>query len=188
MVNGAADERRVPAWDQAAGVALTEREDVGPRGEQLDQDQREEEVWDGLEEHQAGQHPVEPAAVPPASDDAKSGANEERDHRGGADQGEGPGNGLAEQRGDRCRVLAHVGAEIEREYVAQVGHVLMPQRTGMANAEQGLQRMIGRRLQVRELRHDGLHRATRHRPGEKEVHGQRDPGGDGVERQAPEDV
>ena len=71
---------------QAARVPLAQREDVGADREQLEQDQREEEVRHRLEEHEPGQDPVEPAPVPPAGHDAQRGAHEEGDERRRAHQ------------------------------------------------------------------------------------------------------
>jgi hypothetical protein len=186
VVEGAADEVPVPARDQPVVVSLAGREDMRLDGEQLDQDQREEEVRDGLQEHQAGQHAVERAAVPPAGHDAERGPHQEGDDGRGADQDDGPRERLDQERGDRRRVLGYVGAEVEVEDVVQVRHVLTPDRARMSHPQQRLDGLVGRGLQVGELRHHALHGVARHRPRDEEVDGQRHPRGDEVEHQAAE--
>src|SRR5262249_4885813 len=158
-------------------VPLAGREDVPLDREQLDQYEREEEVRDRLQEHQAGQHAVERAAVSPARIDAEQGPDQEGDDRRHADQGDGPRQGRDQQRRDRWRVLRYVGAEVEVEYLIQVRHVLTPERARMPHPEQRLERLVGRGLQVRELRHYALYGVTRHGPRDEEVDGQRHPGG-----------
>src|ERR1039458_1396057 len=57
----------------------------------------------------------------------------------------------------------------------------------MADAQHRLERLVGRGLQVGELRHDVLDGAAWHRARDEEVDGQGDPGRDGIEAEASGD-
>src|ERR1017187_3452339 len=126
MVDGTSDERPVPSRYQTAGIALADRKDVVVESEEVEQDQRQEEVGDRLEEHEPWQHAIEPATVSPAGDDSEPGAQKKGDHRRGAHQGESPRDRLTEQSRHFCGVLDDVGAEIEVEDVVEVRGVLVP--------------------------------------------------------------
>ena len=184
-----ADERPVPSGTHVLGaVPLGRRQPAALQRKEVHQDQRDEEVRRGLQEHQQRQRPVQRAAVPPAGQDAEQRAEQERDHRGGAHQDQRPRDRLVQDLGDRRREVRQVGAEVEVKDVAEVRRVLRPERPVLERSADHLrQRLVGLRRQVWVLRQDGLDRVTRYRARDEEVKCDRHPRRYHVEGQAAED-
>jgi len=177
-----------PGYHPAGGVeSLARREPLVLHGEEVDEHQRDEEVRRGLEEHQHGQRPVQPAAVPPAGQDAEEGTDQEGDHRRGADQDQCPRDRLIQDLGDRGREVGQVRAEVEVEDVGQVGHILRPERPAHLGAADHLaERLVGLGRQVGVLRQDDRDRVTGDRARDEEVECDRHPRRHYVEGEAAE--
>ena len=134
-----------------------------------------------------GQRAVEPAAVPPAGQDAEPGAEREGDHRRGADQDQRPRDRLVQDLGDRRGVVGEVHSEVEVEDIVPVVQVLRPERALRRRAaDHLLKRLIRAGRQVGVLGQDDLGRVTRYRARDEEVEGNRHPRRYQVEGEAAE--
>ncbi len=117
----------------------------------------------------------------------RPGTDDKRNDSGGANEGDRPGDRLGQQRGNFGRVLGYVGPEVQVDDIVEVVDVLVPQRTGMAHPEHGLERLVGRWLKVRELRHDVFDCVAWHQTRYEEVDGEGHPGGNSVKHQPADD-
>lgn len=189
VVEGAGDERPVEGRDERVVVAAGVGEQRPLLGEHGDGDEAQPEVRDGGDEGGDGQQPVQPGAALPAAVDADAGAEDEADERGRADQGQRPGQGLADDLADRGGEEGEGEAEVAVEEVGPVVGVLLPQRLLLVEAEEGLERVDGLGVELPLVAaEEGLYRVAGHEPGDEEVDGDRGPRGDGIEREALEEV
>lgn len=160
------------------GVGARRREPVQHVAEEEQQQQRRPEVREGAEERPGQRRQaVEPGAAAPGRGDADQRADHEGEDGDDAHQADRVRQGGRDHARHRLRVERVRDAEVEPGDLAEVGHVLVPHRSGR-DAELGFDGRAGRighRPVLRELGDGRIRRGSGHEPREEEVQRDRSP-------------